>query len=184
MISRLIKTLFFAAVLLCSGIAHAEDYECAFDPASLKPVMTPPPEIAHTHKIRKAPMMQDGNLVEAPYLEEEVTLADGLKITYAVGGCAHYGFTFTFENIPGGAPEFPIDPFGLANALLRRVPMTEKPIPEAMQEEMWAMEAKEKDGEPAKFDESGYTEFNCGDALCSLVLKDSRKVEVTYSFAL
>ncbi len=79
---------------------------------ALKPVMRDEGK-AHSFNLKK----------EERALNETTTLDDGLEITYNVGGCFHYSFTYHFENVPGGVPKEPEDPFALALSLLDRVPL-------------------------------------------------------------
>jgi hypothetical protein len=154
-------------VLCFAGPVHAEEEECTLQFEALKPVMRPD---AKNHTI---------NLVkEQRQLYETAMLEDGTTVSYSVGGCVHYSFTYRFENIPGGVPKEPEDPFALPLALLDATPLrddAERILQDRMRE-------KQKTGFAA-FDETNTTDLPCGDALCTLTLEPDAVVMV-YDFAI
>lgn len=158
----------FILLFMSSLPAFAED-ECLLPLDAIKPVMR---EDAPGYSVKIDE--------EARTITESVTLEEGLKITYAAGGCSHFSYTFHFENIPGGAKEMPVDPFGLPQSLLRRVPMRDETEFQHMRETLWEKEAEGY----AAFDEEGRTDWGCGDAFCHLILKGSQDVTLGYDFAL
>ena len=74
----------------------------------------------------------------------------------------------------------PDDPFGLPQSLLSKVPLRD---PAEFQILHNTLRDKDASGYAA-FDEDGLTEWGCGDAFCSLILKGSEKVTIGYDFAI
>lgn len=150
-------------VLFLASPALAQEDECLLQLDSLTPVME-----NSTSNLDK----------EALSLTETTQLEDGTKITYTAGGCAHYAFDFTFENIPGGVPAEPDDPFAYALALLDRAPLKDTAIAEILQRSL-----KEQQEKGFAAFENNKTEFSCGDAFCALELAPEH-VTIGYDFAM
>lgn len=161
------KILILLALLTLTVPAMAEDDDCTLSLDALTPVMKTEAK-NHSFKLDQ----------EAQQLTETAELQDGTKITYEAGGCAHYSFTFRFDNIPGGVPAEPEDPFALALILMESIPAKDKDNIELMQRVMTEQQASGF----AAF-ENNVAEFSCGDAFCSLELAPDH-VTVGYDFAL
>lgn len=159
------KALF--ALLILTAPAYAQE-DCILTAAALNPVLR---EDAQNHKM-------DLNKQDLSILET-AELQDGTKITYAAGGCAHYAFSYTFENIPGGVPVEPDDPFAYALSLLAKIPFREG------EDESRILEAslKEQQEKGIAAFENDIAQFSCGDAFCSLEFAPDH-VTIGYDFAL
>jgi hypothetical protein len=158
--------LFSVALVLFSPVAAKA--ECMIGKDALVPVMK---HNAPAHKVR----LTDGGQGMA----ETATLSDGTKITYTVGGCSHFAFAYKFENIPGGVPEKPDNPFALPLKLIAAIPYRDQFDGNIL---IKALKEKQASGNAA-FDEEGKTDLPCGDAFCNLTIgKDS--VTIDYDFAI
>lgn len=164
---RMKKTSLFivALVLLFPFAAKAE---CMIGKDALVPVMK---HNAKAHKVRLT-----GN---GQGMLETAALADGTKVTYAVGGCSHFAFEYKFENISGGVPEKPDDPFALPLKLLAAIPFRDQFDAEIL---VRALKEKQSSGNAA-FDSEGKTALPCGDAFCNLTL-GKNSVTIDYDFAI
>src|SRR5688572_13613820 len=162
------KKIIFAIAVFAAGImpAHAED-DCILNLEALQPVMRAD---LQDHAV-------DLNREERT-LTETATLDDGTKVTYTVGGCAHFAFSYTFENMPGGMPSSG-DPIALLLELFATLPFRDNFDADIL---VNALKEKQDSGNAA-FDETGKTDLPCGDAVCVLTLKHAA-VTVSYDFAL
>lgn len=162
-----IVPLFLAALCLFSLPAGAAETECILGREAITPVMKIPPELAASYSTA----MDE----ESRHLTESVTLPDGMKISYSVGGCVHYGFSYVFENIPAELLE-KYQSYELAVALLRRVPGFEKG-----EENFYTAIFEEEGKKQSSRDEGGG--FACGDAWCVL-RQEGNRAELAYDFPL
>jgi hypothetical protein len=160
---------FLAVLVLATTIAApAFAEECMVGKDAMVPVMK------HNAKAHKVTQGRDGQS-----LVERAETSDGTKVTYAVGGCSHFAFEYKFENIKGGIPNEPDDPFTLPLKLMASVPFRDQFDAEMM---VKALKAKQAEGK-AVFDDAGKTSLPCGDAVCNLTItKDS--VTIDYDFAI
>ena len=80
-------------ILLCLRATPVKaDEECALGMQAIKPAMTVNEDLKQSHNITFDE--------QSRHLTEKLILTNGLKITYTVGGCTHYDYEYTFENIP------------------------------------------------------------------------------------
>lgn len=157
------QILTFCALFLFTAPALAQEDECLLNLDALTSVMK-----NSTSNLDR----------EARELTETLSLEDGTKVTYTAGGCAHYGFSFTFENIPGGVTTEPDDPFAYALELLDRAPLKDTANTKILQRSL-----KEQQEKGYAAFENNKTEFSCGDAFCSLELAPEH-VTIGYDFAM
>lgn len=118
--------------------------------------------------------------LEGRRLTESLVMKDDTQITYDVGGCAHYSFSFTYENLKNLAT----DKQGLltrALLLLQQTPVLEGPnaknieiLKRAIQREQSGTQKIEKDS----------LKLTCGDAICVLEIKGKTSLKISYDFAL
>ena len=162
------RGLLFLLLLFCVAPAIAsDDDECILQIEALTPVMR---EDAKNHVVNIDK--------ESRSISEWAELDDGIKVVYEAGGCAHYAFSYHFENLPGDIDQMPDDPFAVALELLAKVPSKDTSNLEIIQRSL-----KEQQEKGYAAFENDRAEFSCGDAFCSLELKiDS--VTVGYDFAL
>lgn len=156
--------LFLVAALLS---ACAED-ECTLSKEAIKPAIRK----ADVKNYEKA-FEKDGR-----FLTEKAVLPSGISVTRTVGGCAHYAYSFTFENIPDSVKEAAANRFVLARNLLAQVPLVNDeydPLLDTMKQEPPAAAISSELGDT--------TEFACGDANCSIEATSSG-LTVGYDFAL
>lgn len=150
-----------AAVCLVPVSAQAQG-ECILNRSEIIPVMQPAPHIRSSYSAEWDHKHQ--------ILTETLTLENGLKITYSVGGCVHYGFLYTFEDIPEEIVEQESS-YELTIALLRLVPGFT-----VGSNNDFAHLFRHLKGET-------YESFSCGDAWCSFKRENSR-VQIGYDFPL
>jgi hypothetical protein len=117
---------------------------------------------------------------EERHVTEAIELADGTRITFHVGGCAHYAWEMTYEvpaSAVGADPERRLD---AAEALLRRTPMGDS-LAVDMADRIKARSRKTV--RPAQ----GPWSIDCGDANCAVnATVDGATLEIVvgYDFAL
>jgi hypothetical protein len=107
---------------------------------------------------------------------EEIELADGTRIAFTVGGCAHYAWSLVFH-VRVTDPERRLD---AAEALLRRTPMGD-PLAVDMADRIKNRSRR------APRNPAGPWDIDCGDANCSVDATDdgtTLRLEVGYDFPL
>lgn len=109
---------------------------------------------------------------------ETLTLKNGVKITYQMGGCAHYAYSFTYENFGAEKLTEKKAILLLAEKLLRATP-----VKDTSQSERFFQSMKEAGNSKDK-SESGILNLPCGDANCSIDVSEKGKLRIGYDFAL
>lgn len=133
---------------------------------ALKPVMSEDGGFAQgTHKIVKDESKRS--------LTETATLKSGVEVTYTVGGCAHYAFSYVFKGFEAGKT----DPLELASSLLKQVPLEDA---SEMATVLHILKTAQESNVPPEELKSG---FACGDAWCLLKLEAGTLV-FAYDFPL
>jgi hypothetical protein len=114
------------------------------------------------------------------HLTEAVELADGTRVTFHIGGCAHYAWELTFE-VPASAvgtdAERRLD---AADALLRRAPMSDSLAVDMADK---VRTRSRRTPRPA----AGPWPIECGDASCAVdavVEGSTLRIAVSYDFPL
>jgi hypothetical protein len=165
--------LFFSALMMCVALAspaRAEEpaavnpNECALSLDAIKPVMTVPPDLKPSYTAALDPKTR--------LVRESVTLDNGMKISYSVGGCEHYAFSYIFENIPMSLT-LGREPFELAVELLRQVP--------GLKDNKFEQIFQTAIDEQIELDDAGG--FDCGEAYC-IMRREGNRVDLDYDYAL
>lgn len=152
------NTLIFA-LLLISFNASAQD-DCTLSPEAIKSVL----------KGGKVERQKHG-------LKEWLKLKD-FKVTYEMGGCAHYAYSFTFED------------FGKADLLsadnilkLSEKMLKETPVTSSENLDRFLRSIKEAQSAKTKMNNQ-VLPLPCGDAFCEINLSEKSKLKISYDFAL
>jgi hypothetical protein len=116
--------------------------------------------------------------VENRHLSESVRLADGVTVTFSIGGCAHFAYQFDYE-LPSGAPGGSVaERLEAIAKLLERTPARDDMAAD-LARKVRAKLAAGVGAEPS----DGPWPLDCGDAVCAVELKPSG-VRVGYDFPL
>lgn len=111
-------------------------------------------------------------------LTEAIRLGDGTVVKFQIGGCVHYGFSFTYPAVELADQGFP-SASTRAGELLRRTPVREDA---AANVELLLRALASPHDTPAG---PGETYLGCGDAVCSLLVtpdEQSGTVTLTVSY--
>ncbi len=131
-------------------------------------------------KSNKYKKVSDSKLIKYGF-EDSATLQDGTLVTMTLGGCAHYGYTFSFSGI-GVKPiknNNTKEKISRAISLLKNLDVTEK---SQTNELIQALQSSTKT--PPQTQGEGVYSLPCGDATCELVDSGINKIKISYSFAL
>jgi hypothetical protein len=109
---------------------------------------------------------------------DKAKLKNSIMVTYTTGGCAHYGYSFTFagKKIDKVATSKKIN---RAERLLKDLELTKNEEKDLLLRAL--SEAKKK---KTKELPKGIFELPCGDATCFLEDKGNQEVQINYSFPL
>ncbi|MBI2336837.1 MAG: hypothetical protein HYU97_08780 [Deltaproteobacteria bacterium] len=119
--------------------------------------------------------------LEGKRLTESLLMKDGTKIIYEVGGCAHYSFSFTYENIKGLFPTNKKTVLEKALGLLQKTPILKgSNAPNKNILERALIRAQTSDHKI----ENKILSLPCGDAICALEIKEPSALIISYDFAL
>ena len=120
------------------------------------------------------------NNKEKVLTQKAVFKKDKVKVEFTTGGCAHYGYSFTYSNL--GQPEFTADQaFKKAIEMLKATPTTVEgqALTKTLIENLESA-AMNKIFRPPN---AAY-DVPCGDAQCSLDASVKGQLKASYSFAL
>ena len=108
-------------------------------------------------------------------ITEEIALADGTRVQFSLGGCAHYGWQLTYTGPAAGVPADPEKRLDAVAALLGRTP-----IADDLGKDM----ASRIRGRPKqKRAATGPWSIECGDAVCDVdAAADAANVKLTVSY--
>jgi hypothetical protein len=110
-------------------------------------------------------------------LSESIRMADGTVVSFEIGGCAHFGFSYSYPGVEMADAEF-APAAALAAQLLGRTPVREGSA-SYVQVLIGALDSPHET--PAG---PGQTFLGCGDAVCSLtVTRDEKRTTVTLTVA-
>ncbi len=113
------------------------------------------------------------------HFQDEALLKDGTKVTYVVGGCAHYDYGFTFQG-PKIAKVADNQKIARAEKLLKNLELLEN----GEQSQLLGALKDAKAQKPANLDPQTEINLPCGDANCTLQDQGDQKVSISYDFAL
>jgi hypothetical protein len=115
--------------------------------------------------------------VENRHLTETVRLADGVTVTFSIGGCAHFAYLFDYD-LPSALSGSVADRLEATAKLLERTPARDGMAVD-LAKKVRAKLAAGVGAEPS----DGPWSLDCGDAVCEVALKPSG-VQVGYDFPL
>ena len=165
---------FCVLALSITGQAYAE--ECSLDLKDLVPVLD-----ANQTGIRvlQAPIKD----LKLRHLTEAIELSDGTSIYFLVGGCVHYGYSFTYKNVKNikkGIDK--TNMLGVAKMLLEKTPLQKNDFSQNKVNLLTAIEATAKNDSTVKND---ILELSCGaDPHCSLEVPEDGSLTIGYDFPL
>lgn len=119
--------------------------------------------------------------IQGRHLTESLLLADGVKVTYRVGGCAHYAYSFTYENMQ---PPPAMEKKALLDAsvsLLQKTPIMKTVNAVNVKVLLQALERARASGEQL---EKGVLTLPCGDANCTVDVSAPGKLTIEQDFPL
>lgn len=109
---------------------------------------------------------------------DKAKLKNSVVVTYSTGGCAHYGYSFTFAGKKIDKVEIS-KKLDRAAKLLKDLELTQNEEKDLLLRAL--SEAKKK---KTKELSQGVFELPCGDATCFLEDKGNQEVQINYSFPL
>jgi len=144
--------------------------DCVLNPASIVPVLD-----------AQAPGLQSysGGKRDGTTLVESALLSGGTHVTFEIGGCAHLGYSFTYE---GGAMPAPSEKAGWIGLAQQRLAAT--PVRQGSRQKQELLEALEKAKSASDKFENGRLSLPCGDATCTLEVSGEGRLKLGYDFAL
>ncbi len=154
------KNLLISLLLLISFHSSAQE-DCTLNPEAIKGVLKGGESKREKHSVT-----------------ETLTLKSGVKITYMAGGCAHYAYSFMFENF-GKAK---LSDRGVILALSAKL-LNETPVTERRNRDLLLNSIKEAGNTKDKISDQELR-LPCGDANCAIDLREAGKIKVGYDFAL
>ncbi|MES2526475.1 MAG: hypothetical protein V4598_05285 [Bdellovibrionota bacterium] len=154
------KNTLISLLLLLSFHSSAQE-DCSLNPEAIKGVL----KGAQTKR-------------EKHGVTETLTLKNGVKITYQMGGCAHYAYSFMFENFGKEKLTDRTVILALAAKLLNDTPVIETANRDRL------LNSIKEAGQTKEKLEDHELQIPCGDANCAIDLREEGKLKVGYDFAL
>lgn len=152
------NTLIFALLLISTNSFAQED--CTLNPEAIKSVL----------KGARVERQKHG-------LKEWLKLKD-FKVTYEMGGCAHYAYSFTYEDFAKTDLTESDNVLKLAEKMLKATPVTD-----SGNSERFLRSILEAQKSKAKM-ENKILALPCGDAFCEINHSEKGKLKISYDFAL
>ncbi len=112
------------------------------------------------------------------FFEDKVELKDGTEVTYSVGGCAHYGYSFLFKGKKISRAK-DAEKLARVESLLKSLELNG----EDERNSLLGALAKAKKA-PLSQQIPGVFMLPCGDANCEIVDKGDGELKIIYDFAL
>ena len=172
MIRQFILVLAALFIITLPAVAdNISDTECILDKAAIKPALLVNKDDSEGfHTITR----------KSRQLSESLQLKNGMTIEFSVGGCAHYGYSFRFINIPQQITQNNKNPVDIALAVMDQVSL------QADQEHLkssFKETLKNALKTPQEMTD-GSIFLECGDAICTLDVENNGNLSLNYDFPL
>lgn len=169
---KLFSVIFAAVFTVLSSVSFARDQDCILQLEGLQAAFDTSIEgvtVIHPPILNK----------EEGHLSEIIETENGQRISFQTGGCAHYGFSLTYQDIGVFYGESPAELIAKAEALLKATPLNKSFSPniESILQSFRAAEEKK-----IHFSEGNFV-YACGDATCAIEVKD-HILTIGYDFPL
>ncbi|EKD41923.1 MAG: hypothetical protein ACD_73C00440G0003 [uncultured bacterium] len=168
--SSVIFLVFLLFQFLIPCLAVGEEENCVLDKeTAINALLNPKdPNIKEVFPPKK--------YLDGRRLTESLLMKDGTKIIYDVGGCAHYSYSFTYENIKDISAMDNKNILKLALSLLRKTPSLKEinVLPYTLEQ------AQTKEIKLT----NNTLDLPCGDAVCSVEIKGPHSLTISYDFPL